>query len=296
MKKLIAAIIAFIAVCTAAALYLERKYLRTCGRNKALGVTDEKNKWIENTRHEELYMISRDGICLHGMVFDNGSDNWIVAVHGYDSELRGMAGHARRFIEAGYSVFMPDLRSFGTSGDTHTTMGHLEKYDVIDWINKLISEYNVKNIVLYGISMGAATVMLTSGEPLPDNVKVAVEDCGYSSVREEFEYNMMHTVHLPPYPVLWICDLITRYTRGWSLLNDANCISAVKRAEIPILFIHGASDTFVPFYMQDKLYNACENSEKEKLVIAGAEHAEANEIDPELYWKTVFEFIEKHLN
>ena len=296
MKKLIAAIIAFIAVCTAAALYLERKYLRTCDRNKALGVTDEKNKWIENTRHEELYMISRDGICLHGMVFDNGSDNWIVAVHGYDSELRGMAGHARRFIEAGYSVFMPDLRSFGTSGDTHTTMGHLEKYDVIDWINKLISEYNVKNIVLYGISMGAATVMLTSGEQLPDNVKAAVEDCGYSSVREEFEYNMMHTVHLPPYPVLWICDLITRYTRGWSLLNDANCISAVKRAEIPILFIHGASDTFVPFYMQDKLYNACENSEKEKLVIAGAEHAEANEIDPELYWKTVFEFIEKHLN
>lgn len=296
MKKLIAAIIAFIAVCTAAALYLERKYLRTCGRNKSLGVTDEKNKWIENTRHEELYMISRDGICLHGMVFDNGSDNWIVAVHGYDSELRGMAGHARRFIEAGYSVFMPDLRSFGTSGDTHTTMGHLEKYDVIDWINKLISEYNVKNIVLYGISMGAATVMLTSGEQLPDNVKAAVEDCGYSSVREEFEYNMMHTVHLPPYPVLWICDLITRYTRGWSLLNDANCISAVKRAEIPILFIHGASDTFVPFYMQDKLYNACENLEKEKLVIAGAEHAEANEIDPELYWKTVFEFIEKHLN
>ena len=295
MKKLIAAVIAFIAVCTAAAIYLERKYLRTSGRNKALGVTNENIDWIEKTFHEDTYMIARDGVCLHGMVFDTGSENWIVAVHGYDSELRGMAGHARRFVEAGYSVFLPDLRSFGTSGDTHTTMGHLEKYDVIDWINKLIGEYNVKNVVLYGISMGAATVMLASGEKLPENVKAVVEDCGYSSVREEYEYQMKRTVHLPPYPVLWICDIITRYKKGWSLLNDGNCMNAVKRAQVPILFIHGASDTFVPFYMQDKLYNSCERSDKEKLVIPGAEHAEASEKDPEFYWKTVFSFIEKHI-
>ena len=295
MKKLIAAVIAFIALCTAAAVFLERKYLHTCTRRKRIGVTEESEKWIDKTPHEDTYMISRDGICLHGMIFDNGSDNWIVAVHGYDSELRGMADHAKRFHDAGYSVFMPDLRSFGTSGGTHTTMGHLEKNEVIDWINKLISERNAKNIVLYGISMGAATVMLTSGEKLPDNVRAVVEDCGYSSVHEEFEYNMMHTVHLPPYPVLWICDLITRCKTGWSLLNDGNCISAVKRTQIPILFIHGSSDTFVPFTMQEKLYNACGHPEKQKLVIKGAGHAEDSEKDPELYWKTVFEFVKKHI-
>ena len=296
MKKLITAVIAFIAVCTAAAVYLERKYIRTSGRNKALGVTKENNEWIANTNHEETYMIARDGVCLHGIVFDNGSDNWILAVHGYDSDLRAMAGNARRFIEAGYSVFLPDMRSFGMSGDTHTTMGYLEKYDVSDWINKLMSEYKVKSIVLYGISMGAATVMLTAGETLPDTVKAVVEDCGYSSVREEYEYQMKRLVHLPPYPILWICDLITRYKKGWSLLNDCNCVNAVKRTQVPVLFIHGASDTFVPFYMQDKLYNACGRPDKEKLVIPGADHAEAEKKDPELYWKTVLAFIEKHIN
>ena len=295
VKKVLAAIAAFIAVCTAAAIFLERKYLRTDKSKFDGGVTQENIDWVNKTPHQDIYMISRDGFCMHGMLFDNGSDNWVIAVHGYDSELTGMVRYAQKFMEAGYSVFMPDLRGFGISGDNSTTMGHLERYDLSDWINKLINECGAKNIVLFGVSMGAATVMLTAGEKLPENVRAVIEDCGYSSVREEFEYNIRHIVHLPPYPVLWICDLIIRYKKGWSILNDADCMAAVNRTELPMLFIHGANDTFVPFSMLDKLYRSCPRKDKKKLVIPGAEHTEACVKDPELYWKTVFDFIETNI-
>ncbi|MBP3857621.1 MAG: alpha/beta hydrolase [Ruminiclostridium sp.] len=295
MKKIIAGIIALLSVCTGAAVYLERKYLRTDRQKFSSGVTEENINWINSTPHKDEYMITRDGYCMHGLVFDNNSDNWIVAVHGYDSESRGMVRYAKKFLEAGYSVFMPDLRGMGNSDDNSTTMGHLEKLDIIDWIRKLNAEYEPKNIVLFGVSMGAATVMLASGENLPENVRATIEDCGYSSVREEFEYNMLHLIHLPPYPVLWICDVITRLNKGWSFLNDADCIKAVKRSRIPICFIHGANDTFVPFAMQEKLYSACRHKDKEILVIDGAEHTEACVKEPELYWNTVFSFIEKHI-
>lgn len=295
MKKIIAGIIAFLAVCTAAAAYLERKYLNTEKPNFDGGVTRENLDWIKDQDYKETYMISKDGYCLHGVMFHNNSDNWIIAVHGYDSEWRGMVRYIQKFLGQGYSVFLPDMRGFGLSEGIKTSMGHFEKEDIKGWIKKLITEDHAKNIILFGVSMGAASVMLTAGERLPEKVRAVVEDCGYSSVREEFEYQMKRTVHIPPYPVLWICDIITRLGSGWSFLNDADCVKAVKRAELPICFIHGEADTFVPFFMLDKLYNACRNPEKEKLVVPGAEHTEACVKQPEKYWDTVFGFIGRHL-
>ena len=296
MKKIISGIIAVLAVFSAyAAVTLNKKYLRTGSQKFSSGVSKENLEWVSRNKYKDTYLISRDGFCLHGALFPNNSDNWVIAVHGYDSEWRGMIRYVRRFLDAGYSVFLPDLRGFGMSDDKRTTMGHLERLDMLDWINKLILEQRAKNIILFGVSMGAATVMLTAGEKLPVNVRAVVEDCGYSSVREEFEYNIMHTVHLPPYPILWISDIITRINDGWSFLRDGNCISAVKRAKVPICFIHGESDTFVPFSMVYKLYNACRNKDKKLFTVPGAEHTEACVKAPEEYWETVFDFIENKL-
>ena len=296
MKKILFAAAALLAAAVGAATVLEKKYLRTDKAKFSSGVTEENIEWMKNTPHKNKYMISDDGYCMHGKMIYNNSDNWVIAVHGYDSESRGMVRYAQKFLEAGYSVFLPDLRGFGMSDDNKTTMGHLEKDSVIEWAKKLVNEEHAKNIVLFGVSMGAATVMLASGErTLPENVCAVIEDCGYSSVREEFEYNMLHVVHIPPYPVLWICDIITRLGKGWSILNDADCKKAVRNAKVPICFIHGAADTFVPFRMLDVLYNSCKRSDKEKLVIEDAEHTEACVKNPELYWDTVFGFIQKHL-
>ena len=295
MKKILfAAAAVTTALITGAAAVLYRTYIRTDKNKFGSGTPDELLDWLGKTKHKDTYMISDDGICLHGIVIDNESDNWAVLVHGYDSEASGMLGYARKYHEKGYSVLLPDCRGFGSSGGNETSMGHYEKKDLVKWIRKLSEETGAKNIVLHGVSMGAATVMLTTAEELPDNVRAAVEDCGYSSVKEEYEYQMPHTAHLPPYPILWVVDIITRIKCGWSILKDANCVSAVKRARIPICFIHGEADKFVPYGMHSKLYDACPRADKEMLAVKGADHAEACGKAPEEYWSTVFGFIDKH--
>jgi fermentation-respiration switch protein FrsA (DUF1100 family) len=140
--------------------------------------------------------------------------------------------------------------------------------------------------------MGAATVMLTLGQELPDNVVCAVEDCGYTSLWDEYVYQCRSTVHYPVF-VLYCGDLVTRIRLGFSYFN-VNCMEALKRSKTPLLLIHGTADTFVPFAMLQKNYDACA-SEKEMLVVEGATHARSSSKDPELYWKTFFSFADRHL-
>ncbi len=278
-----------------AAAVLYRIYIRTDINKFGSDTPDNLLDWLRGTNYKDTYMISDDGLCLHGIIIDNNSDNWAVLVHGYDSEATGMLGFAQNYFEKGFSVFLPDCRGFGSSGGNETSMGHFEKRDLVKWIETLSKKTGAKNIILHGISMGAATVMLTAAEDLPDNVRAAVEDCGYTSVKEEYEYQMPHIAHLPPYPLLWAVDIITRIKCGWSILKDADCISAVKHTGIPICFIHGEEDKFVPYRMHKSLYDACTSKDKEMLTVKGADHTEVCGKDPEKYWKTVFGFIEKHI-
>ena len=295
MKKFFG-VIAFIAVAlTGFSAFIYRQYLNTDKKKGFCGELSEENKkWLKNTVYNDVYMISRDNYCLHAMLFDNRSDDWVILVHGYDADGTHMTTYARKLYAEGYSILSIDQRGYGASGDNETTMGHLEKLDVVDWADKLTNEYNARNIMLLGVSMGAATVMLASAEKLPETVRCIVEDCGYSSIKEEFEHSIKAVLHIPPYPVLWINDLIARYRKGWSIMNDANCTEAVRNSNVPILFIHGDADDFVPYRMQEKVYNACSREDKEMISVEGAAHTEAVLKAPELYWNTVLGFINKH--
>lgn len=295
MKKLIIGAAVFIGLLIVfVSALLNRIFLKTDKKKFGGDVKDEDIEWLNKTEHKDIYMISADGFCLHAIMFDNHSDNWVLLVHGYDSECRHMVKYAQKYIEKGYSVLMPDQRGYGMSGDIITTMGHLEKYDMTEWLCKLVEEYGAVNIVMHGVSMGAATVMLASAENIPEEVRCTVEDCGYTSSKEEFEYNIKHVVKLPPYPILWVCDILSRAKYGYSILKDADCVKAVKRSKVPICFIHGTADTFVPYRMQRKLYEACPRKDKELLEISGAEHTECCPKAPELYWDKIFAFTDKY--
>lgn len=290
MKKAAWFIGVIIAAVTAVSVILYKIFLKTdvC-KFPSKNAIDER-KWLKTITHKECYITSYDKLILHGYYVTQKSDNWVIICHGYDSEAQNMACYAEKFYEMGYNVLLPDQRGYGLSEGSKTTMGVKEQDDIRKWIDKLNTEFVPKKIVLFGVSMGAATVMLAAGNKLPRNVAAIIEDCGYTSVYDEFRYNLKRMFHLPSFPFLNIIDLITRFKDGWSLKNYGSCIKAVKKAEVKILFIHGSSDDFVPFYMHDELFYAAE-CEKEKIVIYGAKHAESHIVNPELYWNTILRFI-----
>ena len=253
----------------------------------------ENTKWLEDNA-KDVYTQNKK-IKLHGYEVINKKDSkiWVIAVHGYTDSAYFMVKATKQFLNYGYNVLMPDLRAHGKSEGKYIGMGWLDRLDLIEWINYLIQKYGNIKIILYGISMGAATVMMTSGEKLPSNVRIIIEDCGYTSVWDEFAYELKYIFKLPTFPTLYNANIMTKIRAGYSL-KKASCIKQLKKSTTPTLFIHGDQDKFVPFYMLDKLYDAAK-CKKEKLVIKGAGHAEAQEIDSQKYWHTVRKFIKRYI-
>lgn len=253
----------------------------------------ENEKWLEENA-KDIY-IQNKKLNLHSYEVKSKKESkiWVIAVHDYTDSASYMVGSAKQFLGYGYNVLMPDLRAHGKSDGKYIGMGWLDKEDIMLWINYLIATYGNIKIILYGISMGAATVMMVSGENLPSNVRMVIEDCGYTSAWEEFAHELRYIFHMPKFPALYNANLITRIRAGYSF-KKASCVKQIKKSKIPILFIHGDKDNFVPFYMLDKLYNAA-TCKKEKLVIKNAGHAEAQWIEPEKYWHTVRKFIKRYI-
>lgn len=255
---------------------------------------DDTTWLLEESNYEDSYITSSDGLKLHNYLIRNDSSNkWVIAVHGYTSEGKLMASYARKFYELGYNVILPDLRGHGQSEGDYIGMGWDERLDIIDIIQSIVENDADSEIVLFGVSMGAATVMNVSGEKLPSNVKAIIEDCGYTSAWDEFSYQLKELYGLPAFPMMHSASLISKIRAGY-WLGDASSINQVKKSKTPMLFIHGDADTFVPYEMLDELYNNA-NVEKEKLVIPNAGHAKSKDVDPELYWTTVIDFITKYI-
>lgn len=129
---------------------------------------------------------------------------------------------------------------------------------------------------------------------MPTNVKVAIEDCGYTSIWDEFEMQLKLLYNLPTFPVLNAASAVCRVRAGY-MLEEGSCVEQVKKSTTPTLFIHGNQDRFVPFEMLDVVYEVAK-CEKQKLVIEGAAHEQASSMNTKLYWETIDEFIEKYIN
>ena len=261
----------------------------------SLEVEADVNWLIKDSNYIDTYITSSDNLKLHAYEVknENKTDKWAIVVHGYTSEGKLLSSKAKHLYNMGYNVLVPDLRSHGTSEGNYIGMGWHDRLDIIDWINYIVKNNPKSEIALHGTSMGSATVLMVSGEKLPSNVKAIVADCGYTSVYDEFSYQLKQLFNLPAFPIMNFSDVVTHIRAGYCL-NDASAINQVKKSTTPILYIHGDKDDFVPYYMMDELYNAT-NSEKEKLTIEGGEHANSDLVNPKLYWSTVNSFLEKNI-
>ncbi|MNY04805.1 Alpha/beta hydrolase family protein [compost metagenome] len=193
----------------------------------------------------------------------------------------------------GYNVLMPDARGHGSSEGQYIGYGWHDRLDLLRWIDLAAKKTgDDPTIVLHGVSMGGATVTMASGEKLPPAVKALVSDCAFTSVEEVLTYHLDRMYHLPPFPLMPSVSLMTKLRAGYGF-DEASAIAQVRKADRPMLFIHGASDSFVPVAMGHRLYAACP-TEKDLLLVPNAEHGTSIALDPVGYERKVGAFLAKY--
>lgn len=264
--------------------------------------TEEKNvdKWILQTPKKFYTILSEDKLFLFASCYihKKPTDKTAVIIHGYGGKGELMYYAAKAFYEKGFNVVVPDCRGHGKSQGSYIGMGWHDRKDIALWCDKIINANNNAEIVLYGVSMGGAAVMMASGESLPENVKCIVEDCGYTSVYDEFKYQLKKLFSIskifPVDIILNFVSVVCKFKSGYSF-KEADAVSQVKKCKKPILFIHGKNDDFVPCEMVYRLYNSAK-CEKELFIVDNAGHGVSVFADKNRYWEKVFGFIKKHMD
>ncbi|WP_223879903.1 alpha/beta hydrolase [Paenibacillus spiritus] len=257
----------------------------------------EGQRWIAGRNFTNWELTAPDGLKLRGywLPSDRAEGRTAIIAHGYSGKAKDMGAYARIYHEVlGFHVLLPDARGHGESGGDYIGFGWQERLDYAGWIWRVLEETGPESeVVLHGVSMGAATVLMAAGEELPPQVKAVVADCAYTSAAAELAYQMRRLYRLPSFPVLDGAGLVTRIRAGYSL-REASALRQVAKAKTPILFIHGEADTFVPVGMMEELYAAC-RSEKERWSVPGAGHGKSYDQDPEAYVRRVCDFVLRHL-
>ena len=243
--------------------------------------------------HKDVYLTSEDGLRLHAVYFpgDGTSDKAVICLHGYTSEgMKDNIGLSDYYLKRGYRMFLVDARAHGQSEGQYIGFGCKDRFDVMKWIRWMVKECGSSvRILLHGTSMGGATALMTSGLPLPKQVKGIISDCGFTSPKYVFTH-VLHTMyHLPAFPMIQLSDFINKRKAGYGL-DECNAAREVRKAKVPILLIHGDADTFVPCYMCREIYENCA-SPKKMLIVKGAAHAESYYKNTKEYEKALNEFI-----
>ncbi|MDR2090988.1 MAG: lysophospholipase [Clostridiales bacterium] len=253
---------------------------------------DEESEKLLAIPHGEVTVTTKDGLKLIGRFFENPikTDKTVLCMHGYTSEgRRDFAGLAQFYLNEGYNVLLPDHRAHGRSEGKYIGFAALDRFDGLLWLDVLTKKYPNGSIVMTGISMGGATVLQMADLDLPKNVKAIVSDCPFTSVKDELSFQIKRIFHLPPFPFVNIVSAICKKRAGYAF-DEADSSEAVKNSKVPILFIHGGADVFIPYQMSEKCFNNCV-TEKKFVIVDGAAHGSSHYWNSELYETSVKEFL-----
>lgn len=313
-KKIIASITVFLiilgGIIIGGSLYMIDYSLRPVNRGKDLAGSEaymrqtypQINHWLDSLKDNRLlkdtFIMADDGVKLHAYYAyaSKPTRKTAVIVHGYtDSAIRMFHIGYLYNKSLDYNIIVPDLRYTGLSEGDAIQMGWKDRLDVIDWIDLTPALFGDSiETVVHGISMGAATTMMTSGENLPDYIKCFVEDCGYTSVWEQFKKELDEQFGLPAFPLLYTASWICQIQNGWNF-HEASAINQVKKCRKPMFFIHGDKDDFVPTYMVNEVF-AAKPEPKEIWIVPETDHATSYKNYPDEYTEKVKTFTDKYIN
>lgn len=242
-----------------------------------------------------VHITAQDGTPLAARYYHHADGAPLAIIfHGYRgyAERDGLGGYTL-CTALGYNVLLPDQRAHGYSGGHTITMGVKERYDARDWTVWARSRFGPEvPIFLMGVSMGAATVLLAAGLNLPDNVCGIVADCGYTSPREITRKCLPEYLPGMPLELTYAVGRLGAILFGHFDPEDADCEAAAAQSKVPILFVHGDADGFVPYDMGKRNYEACRAKGKKFLTVHGAEHAVSYYHDNDAYTKQATEFLQ----
>ncbi|MBE6037122.1 MAG: alpha/beta hydrolase [Clostridiales bacterium] len=253
--------------------------------------------WMKEARAlpcEELEITSFDGLKLHGKYYECDPKAPIeLMFHGYRGTAeRDLCGGVQRTFSLGRNVLVVDQRTSGKSEGHVITFGVKESKDCLAWVDFMIGHFGPDcKIILCGISMGAATVLMAAGNPLPKNVIGVIADCGYSSAKAIICKVIREDMKLPPFLAYPFVKLGARLFGGFNL-EELPPVEAVAKCRVPVLFIHGEADGFVPCSMSRENYAACK-APKKLLTVPGADHGLSYLLDPAAYRRAITEFAQE---
>lgn len=259
-----------------------------------INANEEGRKWLEeNKETKELSINSFDGTKLKAIYLNQETNKTIICVHGYMAK-GGMwdYGASIKFLSStGYNLLIVDDRSHGKSDGKYIGFGVLDSKDINEWAKFLVKEYKQETIVLYGISMGAATVLNVPSCDYPSQIKGIVADCGFASGYEEVSYQIKVMYHLPAFPLIPLSDMWLKLLAKYSL-KEKEAYKSISKFKGKLLLIHGDRDLFVRTQDVYKIYENA-NCDKDLLVVNGASHAKSYLLDKETYEKKFKELLNK---
>ncbi len=250
--------------------------------------------WLSSMPRKTLTTVSHDGLTLYADLIEHEDPKaTIIMFHGYRSTGPNDFSCATEFYYSlGFNLLIVDQRAHGRSEGKYIGFGALERFDCQKWSEVVYERYGKKlPIIITGISMGASTVLMASNLKLPKNLIAIIADCGFTSPSEIIGHVIRQTYHIPPYIILPAMSIWSKILAGYSFNQISTC-ETLKRNTIPVLFIHGEADDFVPCDMTRRAFDTC-SSEKEAIYVEGAGHGESYIFEMERCQNTLKSFIEK---
>lgn len=252
-------------------------------------------KRFVDAQPQEWTIETQDALKLHAWYLpaDQPTSKTVIVANGYHSIRDRFAAYGWMFHELGYNVLIPAYRASAEAEGKYLGFGWLDRDDYKRWMNKIIEKESTAEIAMFGISMGAASAMMVSGEQLPIQVKCFIADCGYDTLWNEIVFKAKHDFHLPAFPLVYLLSFWSKLLAGYHF-KEVSSLNQLAKNTRPFLFIHGEDDQFVPTEMVHRNF-AATSSPKEVLIVPKAGHAKAYETDQALYQRIVAQFLNKYL-